>query len=294
MIPNLVTHVRREIDKGLKLFFDDSYIISVVLEDIEDDVRASFTNRYVNSYDSNGQRTKDGVKIPVLTTYPENLNNADTFILVGMGSSKEDIDHIGMSGGGYNNDDSPIVKEVNCRLIKLDDTTLGVYLNHEPDIDTVVIPSISSNDVYYDSKGYLVLKNLPKRLISTIDEDSDTLQVNYAPLVKKDSPAMGYGFVVEETATVSIISKNMDDIRALDAIIKALIIIIRKKEFSKYNLGRFEAQAPLPLEDYAPGTPGMLFAREFDLDYKVDYLIDNANKQRLDKIAIQIVGNSEK
>jgi len=288
MVPNLVTHVRREIDRGLKSFFADRYIISVVLEDMEDDVKNSFIKNYADVFDSNGERTADGVGIPVLTNWPEDLKKPGTFVLVGLGSGKEDIGNIGMSGGGFDNDNNPIIKEVKRKVFRINNTTMGVYINNVPDISTVVIPNFTSKDISFDDRGYLVIENISPELLNSINYDEDTLQVNYAPLLAKDKPGMGYGFVVEESASVLIVSNNLDDIRALDSIIKALIILMRKKEFTKYNLGNFTVQAPLPLEDYAPGTPGILFGREFDLEYKVDYLLDSINRQKISKILINL------
>lgn len=288
MIPNLVTHVRRELDKGLKSFFSDRYIISVVLEDMEEDVKTSFINNYADVFNEKGERVSDGAGIPVLTNWPEDLKKPGTFVLVGLGSGKEDIGNIGMSGGGFDNDDSAIIKEVKRKVFRIDKTTLGVFIDNVPDISTVVIPNLTAKDITFSEDGYLVIKNISPKLLDTIDYDNDTLQVNYAPLLNKNKPGMGYGFVVEESASVLIVSNNLDDIRALDSIIKAIVILMRKKEFTKYNLGNFTVQAPLPLEDYAPGTPAILFGREFDLEYKVDYLLDSINRQTISKILIDL------
>ena len=288
MIPNLVTHVKTELNSGIKAILSDRYIINVVLEDLEDDVKSSFIARYADIFDDTGARIKDGQGIPILTNYPEDIQSTNTFILVGLGSGKESNDNLGMSGGGYINDNLQTVKETGASIFRIDNTTLGVHIKNEPDINTISIPNFTASDITYNSGGYLVISNISPELLGGINYDTDTLQVNYDPLVKKDSPAMGYGFVVEESATVLIVSNSLDDIRAIDSILKAVIIIMRKKEFSKYNLGNFSVQPPLPLEDYAPGTPKITFGREVDLEYKVDYLLDSNNKQVINKIILSL------
>ena len=287
MIPNLVTHVRNELTSTFKALFSDSYIISMVLGELEDDVSSSFINKYVDKYDDKGERTYDGVKIPILTNYPEDMEKSGAFILVGMGEGKEDNGNIGMSSGGFVNSASPVIKEKGAHITRINSTTIAVDIQNEPEISSVVIPNLTVRDITY-KEGKLYINNLSRDFLDAIDYGVDTLQVNYSKLEQNGQAGMGYGFVVDETASILIVSQNLDDIRAIDAIVKAAIILMRRKEFNVYSLGSLSVAAPVPLEDYAPGSPNITFGREIDLEYRVDYHLNSENTKRIDNILLTL------
>ena len=107
---------------------------------------------------------------------------------------------------------------------------------------------------------------------------------------------MARGYRIQETVSVLIVSKNLDDIRAIDAIIKAVIVLMRadSESFTKYNLGSVSYSAPVPLEDAAPGTPKITFARELDFTYEVDYSMNSKNIQALKDVVVNFRQNPMK
>ena len=83
MVPNLIKHVRTSIEDKLSDFLNSSYIINVVLGDMEDTTRSSFIDKYVSTYDDKGKRLTEGAQIKVLTNYPDDVANySSPFILV--------------------------------------------------------------------------------------------------------------------------------------------------------------------------------------------------------------------
>lgn len=292
MISNSVSHVRKELTKKLDAFLDDSYIINVVLSEIEQDVVTSFINKYVDKYentaDGKEQRIKDGTDIPVLTNFPQTINDSSyPFIYIGMGDGKEDIHSIGTSSSGYDNTTDSMVHE-HSSLTRVDNTTLGISIQEEPDLDSVSIPNFSYGNAgisYDSSKGLLKLTGLYKPMLDDINYEEDHLYVNYTPLIS-NARGNSYGIVVDESVSILIVSNNMDEIRILDSIIKASLIIMRNddKEMTKYSLASTAYGAPAPLEGFATSEPSMIFGREILVNYKVDYTMDKNVVQNIKSV----------
>lgn len=295
MIPSLVNYVRTEIEEKTKALLSNSYIINEVLEGLEPDVAKAFINKYADKYNST-DRTKDGKNIPVLTNYPEDIVTSDTFILVGMGSAEETSGSIGMASGGYTTDDGEVVRE--RAVVQVENyNTLRFELSNAPDIDTIVIPDFAyAKDSLEVSGTTVFIRNLDEGLVSRVNSGEDHLYVNYAPLGEPDKKGMARGYQLQETATVLIISKNLDDIRAIDALLKAVVVLMRSdsESFTKYNLGSVSYSAPVPLEDAVPGTPKITFGRELDFTFTVDYSMNSKNVQNLKKVLVDFRQNLKK
>lgn len=295
MIPSLVNYVRTEIEEKTKALLSNSYIINEVLEGLEPDVSKAFINKYADQYSSK-DRTKDGKGIPVLTNYPEDIVTSDTFILVGMGSAEETSGSIGMASGGYTTDDGEVVRE--RAVVQVENyNTLRFELSNAPDTDTIVIPDFAyAKDSLEVSGTTVFIRNLDEVLVSRVNSGEDHLYVNYAPLGEPDKKGMARGYQLQETATVLIISKNLDDIRAIDALLKAVVVLMRSdsESFTKYNLGSVSYSAPVPLEDAVPGTPKITFGRELDFTFTVDYSMNSKNVQNLKKVLVDFRQNLKK
>lgn len=293
MIPNLVSHVKSELNKKIKAILSNSYIINEVLKELEDDVSKNFIKKYAGTFNTDGSILTEGLGVDILSNYPENFSNNKTFVLVGMGNGDETSGSLGVSSSGYTTDSTALVKDKN----------LVVYYDNEnkmPFITTtsfayipsVVVPNMAGVLVKrLDSSKKLYLSNLPDEVESGISYGKDTLRINYTVDSSNDEisdPGNSYGFMIEESASLLIVSDNLDDIRALDSIIKAAIILMRNSdnEFEKYNIGKSSYSAPVPLQDYVPGDVKMAFGREILLTYTVDYFLDSVNKQKLSSVVV--------
>lgn len=293
MIPNLVSHVRNELDAKIKSILGQSYIIREVLGDVENDVATSFIDKYADVFDQNtGERTKDGLGIKVLTNYPQDIQPDSLFILVGMGSGQESIGNLGMSASGYTQDSSGIIKETGLLISKGNGPTeIKVKLTSVPDEGSIVIPSISGANISYNKDTSCLYVDLPKPVYDSLDFSvNNTLQVNYSS-VTGNGKGMGYGFIIDESVSILIVSNNLDDIRLTDTLIKAALILMRmsSKEFTKYSLGKISYSAPVPLQEVAPSTPNIIFGREIDVSYSVDYSLNYKNTQVLNKAEVDVL-----
>lgn len=293
MIPNLVSHVRNELDAKIKSILGQSYIIREVLGDVENDVATSFIDKYADVFDQNtGERTKDGLGIKVLTNYPQDIQPDSLFILVGMGSGQESIGNLGMSTSGYTQDSSGIIKETGLLISKGNGPTeIKVKLTSVPDEGSIVIPSISGANISYNKDTSYLYVDLPKPVYDSLDFSvNNTLQVNYSS-VTGNGKGMGYGFIIDESVSILIVSNNLDDIRLTDTLIKAALILMRmsSKEFTKYSIGKISYSAPVPLQEVAPSTPNIIFGREIDVSYSVDYSLNYKNTQVLNKAEVDVL-----
>lgn len=293
MIPNLVSHVRNELDAKIKSILGQSYIIREVLGDVENDVATSFIDKYADVFDQNtGERTKDGLGIKILTNYPQDIQPDSLFILVGMGSGQESIGNLGMSTSGYTQDSSGIIKETGLLISKGNGPTeIKVKLTSVPDEGSIVIPSISGANISYNKDTSYLYVDLPKPVYDSLDFSvNNTLQVNYSS-VTGNGKGMGYGFIIDESVSILIVSNNLDDIRLTDTLIKAALILMRmsSKEFTKYSIGKISYSAPVPLQEVAPSTPNIIFGREIDVSYSVDYSLNYKNTQVLNKAEVDVL-----
>lgn len=295
MIPSLVNYVKTEIEEKTKALLSNTYIINEVLEGLEPDVSKAFIHKYADEYNAT-DRTKDGKGIPVLTNYPEDIVTSDTFILVGMGSAEETSGSIGMASGGYTTDDGEVVRE--RAVVQVEGyNTLRFELSQAPDPTTIVIPDFAyAKDSLEVSDKTVLIRNLDDGLVSRVNPGEDHLYVNYAPLGEPGKKGMARGYQLQETATVLIISKNLDDIRAIDALLKAVVVLMRSdsESFTKYNLGSVSYSAPVPLEDAVPGTPKITFGRELDFTFTVDYSMNSKNVQSLKGVLVDFQQNLKK
>lgn len=280
MISNSVSHVREELTEKLNAFFDDSYIIDVVLSEIEQDAVSSFINKYVDSFVNTTagkeQRVKDGTDIPVLTNFPQTPNDSSyPFIYIGMGDGKEDIHSIGTTSGSYDSVTGSMVHE-RSSLTRVDRTTIGISISKEPDMSSLSIPNFAygSAGISY-SDNTIKITNLNPTMLDKINYSEDHLNINYTPLIRT-SRGNSYGLVIDESVSILIVSNNMDEIRILDALVKASLIIMRNDddEMTKYNLSSIAFGAPAPLEGFASSEPAIVFGREVLVNYRVDYTMD--------------------
>ena len=293
MVPNVIGHVRDSIKQKLGDFLNSSYIINVVLGEMESDVRSSFISKYVSTYDDNGNRTKDGQPINVLTNYPEDIANmTNPFIMVGLGDGKESTDSIGSNSGSYKfKGGNDYIHEVS-KIIRVDRTTIGLYISKTPAIETISIPNFTITDSTNITLvgNVLQIGNISPDMLDNIDYDKDTLDISYEEIVESNNYGTSYGYMINETVSILIVSKNLDEIRALDSILKAIFIILRQEddEMTYYHLGHLSFNAPAPLDDTSPNLGNITFAREVIVEYQVDYGMDNRSLQEIEKILIEI------
>lgn len=290
MVPNLIKHVRTSIEYKLSDFLNSSYIINVVLGDMEDTTRSSFIDKYVSTYDDKGKRLTEGAQIKVLTNYPDDIANySSPFILVGMGDGKETGSSIGTNTGSYEFKTNSDYRHEEAPLRRVDNTTIGLKLKGTPAIATVTIPNLTfpkNNLTFHD--GELQIGNLSPSLLDGIDYGTQTLGVNYENLVDNENWGTSYGYMLTETVSMVIVSKNLDEIRAIDSIIKAMFIIMRQEdeELSYYHLGKLSFNPPQPLDDTAPNLGNMTFGREIVAEYQVDYTMDSRSLQKIKNIIV--------
>lgn len=291
MVPNLIKHVKTELTTKMNQFLDNSYIINVVLGEMETDVKDSFVSKYVSTYSDDGERTKEGQEIKILTNYPEDITDySNPFILIGLGDGKESKGSIGSTSGSYDFKSSPQYMHDKSSVSRIDNTTLGVELSEAPALSTLSIPNftITESNTLTLKDNILEIGNISPTLLDSINYSEDYLDVTYEVLQDSKNKGTSFGYWVTENVSVLIVSKNLDEIRALDSIIKAIFIIMRQEdeEMNYYQLGNLTFNSPYPLDDSRPNLANMTFGREILAQYEVDYSMDSRNRQDIEKILI--------
>lgn len=293
MVPNLISHVRQSLDDKLSDFLNSSYIINVVLGKMEPEVRTSFISKYVSTYDDSGARLTEGEPIKVMTNYPEDLANySSPFILVGLGDGKETSGSIGSDSGSYDFKGTSEYVHETSKITRVDNTTLGVFVSKTPEISTLSIPNftITSSTSLTLVGNVLQIGNISPDMLDNLDYNNDTLDISYEELVDSNNTGTSYGYMLTEGVSIVIFSKNLDEIRALDSILKAIFILMRQEddEMTYYQLGNISFNAPAQADDTSPNLANTTFAREIIVEYQVDYSMDNRSLQEINKIIIEL------
>lgn len=282
VMPSTVAHVRKSLTKTLGVLLDSETVMVELLKEFEPEVAKDFITTYVNQYDEQGNRIKDGKQIKLTTSVPQEQTDLDNLFLIDMGAGHEDQDlqSLGNVIGQYDYDGLATAK------------TEKLVLNYDTDKEEAIVNA--TNDI-----GELVdilelelirdqIKVAGKQI--TIDipyEEAYALGLIGAPLeiTVKYMPATGSdffgvvkGYEVSETVRIVMMSRNLDTLRAMDILLKASLILMRgfDKENETYKLASAEYFDTAPVSDNElPGLPSRIFGRQVEITYKVTYGMDS-------------------
>lgn len=282
VMPSTITHVRRSLNKTLGLFLDSQDIMNELLKEFEPDVAKDFINIYVNQYDENNKRVKDGKKINIVTTVPQEVVDLDNTILVDMGGGRESEEghSIGNIINTYDYDGADTASTEHTTLTYNSEEEYAMVKSAKPIGDLLDIEEIfleESQISYIDNKT--IRLDIPYEQAYELGIIGNPLDVTlkYMPSTGNDYYGVVRGYDVTETVRLVIMSKNLNTLRILDMLVKASLIIMRSmnKESETYKLAEAEYFDTAPLsEAELPGLPGRVFGRQVEITYTVTYGMD--------------------
>lgn len=281
MIASVDTYLANEIEAKLRIILANRYIIEEILKGVKDTIAQNF----IRAYTGTGSR-----EIPIVYIMPQDKETQQGAIYIGLREGEESNPSIGFMEDTYDfkvggqqedqatiqalPDNSRLYLEVTKPIGNLQNIeNLAFSRNDEVEID--------GNRIYFAYDAELVgVGPLTVYYEDTLGDEVGTKQ----------------GFTTTEHYSVLVVSTNMDTVRCLDLILKAIFILMRSNPEEQTNqllqrlqFGQIAAQDTG--NTGSDGQPLLLYGRETVVQYRVSYSLDNALTNTLENIKVNYRAN---
>ncbi|ANY29424.1 hypothetical protein [Bacillus phage PK16] len=278
MMPSIDSYLYNEIEEKLQIFLTNRYIIEEILKDIQPRVANNFMRTYAG---------ENGKEIPIVYTMPQDKQTQQGAIYIGLREGEETDTSIG------NTEDLYLYKQgayrVEESLIHVSDDKTRLYFEVSKPIGELDVVknfefsrednvTIEGNRVYfaYDPELATIL---------------DPFTVVYTELAGEEV-GLKQGFTATEYYSVLVVSTNMDTVRCLDLVVKAILILMRSnpEELTNNLLQRlkFGQIEEINLGRENGSNPEILYGRETIVSYKTSYNLDAPLLDKLEKIMVNM------
>jgi len=260
MLPSIDTYLYNELEEKLQIILSNRYIIEEILKDIQPDIAANFMRAYT------GDNARE---IPIVYTMPQTKEKQQGAIYIGLREGAESKTSLGNIEGTYEVKEDGLVKELSTIQADEDKTHCFfeldmkiAYLNNVEGIQFAASDNVrySQNRIYFTYDPELVGRQH---------------YVNYVTMAG-DEVGLKKGFTATEMYSILVVSTNMDTVRCIDLIVKAILILMRSnpEELSSLLLQRLQfgqiEEIPVGTED----NPEILYGRESIVTYTTSYSLD--------------------
>lgn len=274
MIPSIDTYLYDAIEEKLKIILSNRYIIEEILKGVQPSVAKNFMRAYT------GETGRD---IPIVYTMPQEKVTQQGSIYIGLREGQETDPSIGNIESTYEFKEGGLRRE-------------DVFIQATPELDRcfleVEYPIGELNNVeniqFAASDNKTVEEN---RIYFKYDPDlvgTGPFVVNYS-ILNGEEQGLRKGFTTTEYYSVLAISTNMDTVRCIDLILKAIFILMRnsKEELNYFLLQKIQFGQ---IQEINTGdeNPEILYGRESVVSYKVSYSLDAPLYQTLEEIMVSI------
>lgn len=277
-MPSIDSYLYNEIEEKLQIFLTNRYIIEEILKDIQPRVANNFMRTYAG---------ENGREIPIVYTMPQDKQTQQGAIYIGLREGEETDTSIG------NTEDLYLYKQgayrVEESLIHVSDDKKRLYFEVSKPIGELDVVknfefsrednvTIEGNRVYfaYDPELATIL---------------DPFTVVYTELAGEEV-GLKQGFTATEYYSVLVVSTNMDTVRCLDLVVKAILILMRSnpEELTNNLLQRlkFGQIEEINLGRENGSNPEILYGRETIVSYKTSYNLDAPLLDKLEKIMVNM------
>lgn len=282
VMPSTVAHVRKSLTKTLGVLLDSESVMVELLKEFEPEVAKDFITTYVNQYDDNGNRIKDGKQIKLTTTVPQEQTDLDNLFLIDMGAGHEDTESqsLGNVIGQYDYDGLATAKTERLQVVYNTNDEEAILKTSSQIGELVDIVEMSLVRDQIKVTGNTIKLDIPYEEAYELGLIGTPLDVTvkYMPATSNDYFGVVKGFEVDETVRIVMMSRNLDTLRIMDILMKASLILMRgfDKESETYKLATTEYFDTAPVsENELPGLPSRVFGRQVEITYKVTYGMDS-------------------
>ncbi|AGB62601.1 hypothetical protein [Bacillus phage phiAGATE] len=262
MIVSVDTYLHNEIESKLKIILENRYIIEEILKGVKPSIAANFINAYAGADTVN--------EIPIVYAMPQDRHTQKGAIYIGLREGVESKSSIGNLEGDYLFKEEGTVTETSTIQASADNSKLFIEVEKEIGllINVAEITFATSDNV--TTKG--------NRIYFTYDEELIGMDVTVHYEVKGDEEA-GFkrGFTATEQYSILAISTNMDTVRCLDLIIKAIMILMRSnaEESNNFQLQKLQFGQTEEIPVNTDVKPEILYGRETIVSYTSSYSLDS-------------------
>lgn len=275
MIPSIDTYLHDEIKCKLQIILSKRYIIEEILKGIQPSIADNFMKVYT------GDNARE---IPIVYTMPQDKQSLQGAIYIGLREGEETNNSIGNVEDTYDYSEGNLNKELSrimCtpnkdRMYMEVSKPIGELVNVEnlsfAKSDNV---SIEGNRVYFNYEPEL--------------ENLEPFKINY---IEKSGDDMGVriGFMTTEHYSVLVVSTNMDTVRCLDLIVKAILILMRNNpdELNTHLLQHIQFGQLEEMNIGSEEQPEILYGRESTVSYRISYNLEVPILQKLKEINVKL------
>jgi hypothetical protein len=263
VIPSIDTYLYDEIEEKLQIILSNRYIIEEILKGVQEDVAKNFINAYTGD---------NAYEIPIRYTMPQDKESLRGSIYIGLREGEESNASLGNMEETYDVKETGLIKEQSTIQAEKGDhprnyfelsKEIGSFNNIEGLIfSTSDHMTIEKNRIYFAYDPTLI---------------GETFIVVYTEKLG-DEIGMKKGFLSQEHYSVLTVSTNMDTVRCLDQIMKAIFILMRANPeentnflLQKLQFGQIEEMKVGGDEE---AVPEILYGRETIVTYTTSYSLD--------------------
>jgi hypothetical protein len=262
MLPSIDTYLYDQIESKLQIILSNRYIIEEILKGIQ----PSIANNFIRAYTGDNCR-----EIPIVYTMPQDKESQRGAIYIGLREGQESATSLGNLEGTYEFKDEGLRKEL---------TVIEAEEGNERCFFEVDLPIADLNNIegiqFSQSDNVEVEGN---RIYFKFDQELVGLEfnVNYlAAAPVGEEVGLKKGFTSTEHYSILVVSTNMDTVRCLDLIVKAILILMRSnpEELTNFLLQKLQFGQIEEINVGTDETPEILYGRESIVTYTASYSLD--------------------
>lgn len=301
MIPSVDTHLYHQINEKLTEIQENPYIMNEILQGIQEDVR----RRFVRAYSGENR-----FEVPIIYTLPQEKMEQRGSIYIGLKQGAETQTSLGNLEGSYQYKEDGLVKEDSYLSRSEDGNKWELHLDNPiRDFQNIENISFSRHDEVdfediKDSNGEPVKGKITFNYDDGLEGIIEPFTVNYFPKVfhrdsnyklqEVDESGLQKGFTAQESYAIAVLSINMDTVRCLEIILKAIFIMMRdsgkeKKALQLQSLKFGQIEPINTSKSSSDGVPFLLYGKEVEATYTVSYNLDSKSTFEIKKVDVGLV-----
>lgn len=293
-LPSIDTYLHNEIEGKLKIILSNRYIIREILKGIQEDVARNFMRVYCG---------EKGREVPIVYEMPQDKITQQGAIYIGLREGRETSPSLGNVEGIY-------PERFKARGLMRDKAVIQATDEHDRlflEVDELIGELINVENIAFSASDNVTIED--NRIYFAYDPDLIGMEfwVNYEaaegfknkPEIKIDEQGFQKGFTSTEHYSVLVISTNMDTVRCLDLIVKAILIMMRDNAEEQNNnllqnlqFGQIE-EIDTGRKSGDGETPELLYGRENIVTYTVSYNLDVPFLNQLREIEVNLKQGGE-
>ncbi|AGY48479.1 hypothetical protein Spock_79 [Bacillus phage Spock] len=274
MLSSIDTYLHTQIETTLGNLLTNRYIIEELLKEVQPNVREAFIKAYV--YDE--KRNPAPPEIPIVYTMPQDKQMLRGAIYIGLREGEESHTSIGNQESTYGAPSRGLLSEQSA--VKVDQTNGKMYLEvSKPiaEVDSVTGITFSKGELEYKGNRMYFDYN---EVLENLEPFTVWYEAESENPARKGEFGVRSGFTTTEYYSILVLSTNMNTVRCLDLLLKAVLIYMRSTaEEHTNNLlqgVKFGQIDEIPVGENAGGgaKAETLYGRETIIKYVTSYSLD--------------------